>query len=162
MTKQADEQVAHLTEQIGALTMRLRESEEAARKATIDRKVEGIKLPAAREHFRALYSAAMVDDAPRTVAFSSQGTTKQVAPADVLDSLVTYLNGNVSKLLTELSKSGSPSRDGAPLDDAGAEVDRLAKAKMKAEKLSYAEAYKTVLSDPDNAALKEAYAMRGA
>jgi hypothetical protein len=42
-----------------------------------------------------------------------------------------------------------------------AEVDRLTRAKMKADKLSYSEAMNAVLSDPENAALKEAYARGG-
>jgi hypothetical protein len=48
------------------------------------------------------------------------------------------------------------------LDDAGAEVDRLIKAKMKTEELSYTDAMRAVLADPENASLKEEYGMRGA
>jgi hypothetical protein len=43
----------------------------------------------------------------------------------------------------------------------GVEVDRLTKAKMKAEKLTYSQAMEAVLSDPENVALKEAYVREG-
>jgi hypothetical protein len=155
------EQVTNLTEQLGALKMRLREGEERERRFVIDRKVEAIKLPACREFFRSLYAAAMAEGSPRTVSFSENGTAREIPPTAVLDSLAAFINKNVSKLFVELANAGSSSRDGGPLENSDAEVDRLTRAKMKADKLSYSEAMNAVLSDPENAALKEAYARGG-
>jgi hypothetical protein len=162
-TRQEDDpKVAALTEQLAAARMQLGEAAERERRFTIERKVAELKLPALRPHVQALYELALADDAPKTVTFTEKGNTaKETPPSQVVDQLVAYVNGSVAKLLTEFATSGSSSRDGGPLEDPGAEVDRLTKLKAKADKLSYSEAMTVVLADPENTALKEAYARGG-
>src|SRR5687767_12695464 len=113
--------VTALSEQLAAARVQIAEAAERERKFIVDSKVEAIKLPAARAHFRALYDLALSEGAPKTVAFSEKGTTQERTPTEVLDGLASYINKNVSKLFVELARSGDTSRDGAPLDDPGAE-----------------------------------------
>lgn len=159
-------EVKELTEQVTALEARLKETETRERKASIDRKVEAIKVPSLRDSFRSIYELALSENAPKTVTFAfknkdGKAESRQDEPVKIIDDLVERMNKHVAKLFNELGETNGDRPSDVPADNPGAEIDRLVKAEMAKNKLTYSQAHKAVLSAPENAELKQAYAQRG-
>lgn len=157
-----------LTEELDALRKQFAEVAEREHAATINSKVDAVKIPSLRDHFRSLYTLALAEGAPKTVKFSfKDGETvkeRDDAPIKVLDDLVERMNKHVSKLFNEMSPHVE--RDENDVSEApgepGKELDRLVKLTQAANpKLGYTEAMTAVLADPKNADLAQAYARLG-
>lgn len=156
--------VKKLAEDNEALKQSVAQANEERRAAQIDAKVDKIRVPSLRDHFRALYDLASRAEV-KTVAFASmvegERKTADTAPAAVIDDLAKRIEKLGDAMLREYAvHGGDPDRpDVPPADNAGAELDRLAKAyQAKHPDKSYGEAFSAVLSDPENVALKRAYA----
>ena len=135
--------------------------QEEARKAKIQNKLSGLKIPALRDHLAVCYELAM--GSTETVEFSlEEGKTEKVSPEAVVDQLVKHLNEKAEKLFTEMSTESGSTDHGGAYDDVGEEVDAKVREFCQKHGKSYDKDYREVLftvldADPD---LKERYAAR--
>lgn len=149
-----------LREDNEAMVARLAQIEDERRSEKIEAKVAALSIPSLRSTVRGLYELAMKSGV-KVMKFSlEQGKEAvDVEPVKVVDDLVARLNSPVGTLLRELSVGRTDHRtDAAAIDDAGAELDRMAKALMASKSVkSYSEAFAQVRRDPANAELVARY-----
>ena len=156
--------VKKLAEDNLALAERVAKAEEDKRLAEIDGKVDKIKVPSLRDHFRALYDLASRGEV-KTVTFASmvggERKTADTAPDAVIDDLAKRITNLGESMLREYAAHGGAGErpeDGGIPQDAGAQISELATAYAAKNDKSYEAALEAVLKDPENAALKRAYA----
>ncbi len=155
-------QIKAMNERTSTLEKELSEAKERERKAVVTGKLDKLRLPAFKDHFRALYEFVSADPT-KTVKFSTLNDKGEPVERDtpfisVLDDLVERINKGAEYLFKEHSTVGEWRRDDAPQDDPGIEIDRLVKKRIAADsKLDYATALEAVLADPENEQLKRQY-----
>lgn len=157
-----------MQDEMTALRQQVVDSGERERKANVEAKVKDLRVPALRDHVAALYD--MASKAPTKVRFfthdDAQGVRQygEVDAVKVIDDLVERINKSTAKLFEQLGSAGDLGRDDepAPTGDAGSagvELARLTDVYLaKNPKIAYREAMQIVRDDPENAALKRAYA----
>ncbi len=157
-----------MQDEMTALRQQVIDSGERERKANVEAKVKDLRVPALRDHVAALYD--MASKAPTKVRFfthdDKEGVRQygEVDAVKVIDDLVERINKSTAKLFEQLGSAGDLGRDDepAPTGDAGsagAELARLTDIYIaKNPKVEYRAAMQIVRDDPENAALKRAYA----
>lgn len=155
--------VKKLAEDNEAMKQRLAESENRERKAVIAGKVEKIGIASLRPYFASLYDLASQSKV-KTVAFTTkvdgEEKTADTDPVAVLDDLANQIDKVGQSLFRQHAQHGHGERrdDAPPVENAGEELSRLAKAYAAKHKVEYGEAFEKVVNDPENADLKSAYA----
>lgn len=157
-------EVKKLTEEVKALRAEAEAAKQIARNAEIAQKVDGCRVPAVREHLRALYSVAYAS--PKVVTFTFKDTdgkekTDDVPAIKVVDELVELFNTNpqLAKLFSDTARNEIRREADSAEESPSAEVHRLTQLEMAKSKATYTDALKAVLADPHNAELKRAYAL---
>lgn len=153
--KKMREQLEHMQRQ----QARQRETMQAE---LIETKAKSLKLPALRDHVRALMQLATADD-ERTVQFSTgegkERKTSDERPVAVIDDLIDRLNGMVESGVLRIHSAPSGDRfDQHYQDDPSLEVDRRARKLMSDQRWGdekYMDACERVLSE--DAELARAY-----
>lgn len=155
--------VKRLTEKLAELEAELAETEKQRRAERVEGKVSKVRVPALKDHFRALYSLVSEDGAPKVVKFTVEGQEKasDVHPERVIDDLLERINEKAAVLFSEIS-AGRADRSlgvdfGADMP-AGEAIDAKVKAHMaKDGKSNYAQAWAAVMKDPANRELAARY-----
>ena len=154
--------VKRLTEELAEMRAKLAASDKRTRTAEVEAKVEKVKIPALRDHFRAIYSLVAEDTAPKVVKFTVDGQEKatDVHPERVIDDLVARLNEKVATLFTEIG-AGRVDRSigvdyGADMP-AGEAIDAKVKAHMAKTGKAYGAAWAEVMKAPENKELSARY-----
>lgn len=154
--KGKDEEVKKLHSEVETLTKVLNSLESERQTERITKKLEEIKLPTIKEHFKALYSI----DTTKVVKFTEGEDEKELSVVEVLDGLVEVLNAETSKLFTHMSPSdphrGQEDFDGSDTTNLTYQIDKLAQEYSTKNEVSYGDAIKSVLEQ--NPELKKAYA----
>lgn len=141
------------------MAKKLAQAEERERRATVQNKVDKLRVPAFKDHVRALYEFTSAEPS-KTVRFSTlddkgQPVERETPFEAVLDDMVDRLNKTSEYLFQEHSVAGDWQRDDVPVhDDPGLEVDRLAKGYAAKHDVDYTKALNAILEDPENAQLK--------
>lgn len=159
-------QIRQLQEQLKELSQKAEKAEEERRLSQIDQLVGKLKIPALRDHVRALADLATSVPTTKTVVFAvtddkGNKVDKPTKPMAVVEDLIARLNRQADRLFHEVSPAGNFRREtdaADPNDDPGEQVHSLAQAYATQHKVDYATAQRAVLGDPDNAALKRRYA----
>lgn len=155
-------EIKELREDLDATRREVAEARQREREVTISTRVDKCSVPSLREHARALYALAMADEAPKTVTFvtgsGDQRRESEESPLVVLDQLIEQINKNAAKLFGEVSGSPHERRSEPAADDAGAELDKLVKARMSEKGEDYRTAFRAVRADPANTDVARAYA----
>lgn len=163
----SDEQIAKMEQQIADLSSKVSdgdaklktyEAENAALKAyqreqKIKERADTVTIPALRPIITAIYDA-VIDSDTKVRLYTAEDKHDEMEPTAVVDKLVEYVNAQAQGLFKQHSTNhGKKTGD---YEDAGVEVDRLAKeAIVKKEYSSYDDAFEGVLkANPD---LKDAY-----
>ncbi len=157
-------QVQKMQDTIDDLKKRVEASDENARIASVQARVDKCRLPAFREHFAALYDL-VTKPGVETVVFSTtdekgKATKSSVDPIKVVDDLLDRMNKRADILTAELSAGDDFHRDDdePSSKDAGTEVDRLTQIHMdKHDGVKYGDALQVVLKAPENRELAELY-----
>ena len=125
------------------------------RRRSVAEKVAILKVPAFRPAIEAVYTYALTHAAEKIKVYSKDKDGKETAAdktlVEIADEFVTSINAQASKLFKALAQSGQVVReegsDSSELADAGAEIDKRAKAWMRDKKeASYAVAMEAVLA----------------
>jgi hypothetical protein len=156
-----------MQDEIKALKAKAQAAADRAHTAMLAEKVDAVRRPTLRPHFRALYDA--FGDTERTVKFTvstDAGSEERDAPVmDVLDDLVRRLNKEAEGLFSEMSVADRNARDesgDSPGERVHAKtVSYMAEHKMADTSENYAEAQRAVLALSENRDLKIAYANGG-
>lgn len=166
-TKKGDDlalQIKAMKEEQDRVVKELAEAKDRERKAVVDGKLDKLRVPAFKDHFRALFEFVSIDPT-KTVKFSTLDDKGNSVERDtpfvaVLDDLVERVNKAAEYLFSEHSTIGDWKRDDVQVtDDPGQEIDDLVKRHMaKHNEANYSVAFDAVLSDPDNSELKRRYA----
>ena len=160
LKKYADDQTALATYKNEAAVLktevnRLRDEQS---KRTVAEKVESVKIPALREHFKSLYTMAI--EAPSKVKLYSATDKKETETdvSSVLDGIVAHLNDKIIPMMKGYSKQDDKKDEVTAENhvDAGKEVDRLTREYMTKNKTDYATAVTAVLKE--NTELAQVYA----
>lgn len=134
-------------ERIAALEAKDRAREVADR-------VARITVPAFRPYAEALYAHALQNQDAKVRYFAAADKDGKRAESEktlpeLLDGMVDAINTNAKHLFSVVSKTGDTKRpEGAPIEDAGLEIDRLASQRLRDKKSNnYEEAMDAVLAD---------------
>lgn len=138
--------VTELNQTIETLKKENAEARTARDAEAINRKVDGLLIPAYREQFRALYS--LLGGETRLVKFSVAGEVKDISATAVLDSLFEAVNNNAKKLFDTASYGDAHVREQLGGDESvQSEVERLINDRLqKDSKLTYDQAFSSVIA----------------
>lgn len=140
------------TAENAALKTRLATLEQESQSRKVADAVARCKVPAFAADLEAIYAYAVAHPVEKVRHFAVGKDSKRVESektlVEVADSLVTAINASAAKLFTVVTAGGSIARSEGPSEDAGAELNNKALARVREGKAkSYDEAMDAVLAE---------------
>lgn len=140
------------------LKARLATLEQKDRSREVADRVARCTVKAFHADLEAVYAHALVNSATKVKHFAvkdGKRVESEKSIVEVVDSLVSSINAGAKQLFSVVTNQGDTHRAEGPSDDAGAELDAKAKARVREGKSKdYAEAMDAVLADDAELAAK--------